>query len=157
MTTLNFSAAKMRAQPNGEILEFVFSGVLSRATMEVAFAQWQCVTHGHDESGYITRIDAALWISGDDEDFAGLVLGTGPWMTRPVAVVVNDANVEWFKRLALAQAARGVVLGVFTRADEALAWVRRCARVLCPRPEPLRIQLSAKSARKRPAVDLRLS
>lgn len=153
MLKLSSTAATVRITPCGDVLEFAFFGVLTRAAMEEAFTRWQCVTHSHGESAYIARVDTALWVSGDGECFAGLVSGTGPWMTRPSAVVVQPGNEAWFRRLALAQAARGVVLGVFTCAEQASAWVRRRAQAFSPRQQaPLRIQSLAGSAHKRAAA-----
>lgn len=154
MITLNYPAASMRATHRGNVLEFAFAGTLTRAVMEAALMEWQCLAGGHRESAYLFRMDDARWASGEGEDFSSLVTGHGPWVTRPSAIVVCAGNLMWFRRLALAQAAVGVVVGVFTCADEASAWVRRRVPALAPRPVPRQIQSLAKSARKRAGAAL---
>lgn len=152
---LDFPCASMHVTRHGAVVVFVFSGVVSRATIEAGLMQWQCVTPEHDELGYVVRIDRAVWADAGTEDFTSLRPAAGPLAARPMVMVVQPGDEAWFKRLALMRAADGQLLGVFTCAGEASAWVIRLARVLAPPPSlrsaPLQIQLFARSRRRRVA------
>lgn len=152
---LDFPCASMHVTRHGAVVVFVFSGVVSRDTIEAGLMQWQCLTPEHDELGYVVRIDRAVWADAGTDDFTSLRPSAGPLAARPMVLVVQPGDEVWFRRLALMRAAEGQVLGVFTCAGEASAWVIRLARVLAPppslQPAPLRIQLFARSRRKRAA------
>lgn len=157
MFKLNFPTAAMTAAHLGSVLEFVFSGVVSRATVEAGLLQWQCLTTRHEEAAYVLRLDKALWVSGCETDFLSLMPESGPFLTRPSVIVVHAENEAWFKRLALYLALSGVVLGVFTCAGEASAWVLRRALAFSPSMAPRQTQSLAGSEHKHAAAGLHLS
>ena len=128
---LTFERATMRTEARGDLLVFVFSGELTRGTIEAALMQWQCLTTHYPEAGYISLIDRAVWV--DSVDLSGMAPSAGPLVGgRPGAVVVRPENLQWFRRYTWNYAEAGIVRGAFTDECAAFSWVQAKAKALAP-------------------------